>query len=228
MSFIRFSTELKKAGYTIKLNSLFRDPSVSSIPQLLEQLGLSPETSDSAASGPSHLAIPDPEPFELMGVKTDEQRKTLRRFIASQLSKLDTNKSIKPEDVEEATPLVPGQEQMRWKVQSCDTLPLWWLSDSYRLGADVDVGRWKEAWNQTFDAEPVSAFSHFYCPSFSYKRCTDGSDFFTPVNFSLSPPTLFVRRCKVSTHDILLSSRQRSQEMGSRPAQRKSGSTNLG
>lgn len=226
MSFIRFSTELKKAGYTIKLDSLFRDPPISSIPQLLEQLGLSPETSDSAASGPSHLAIPDPEPFSLMGAKTDEKRKTLRQLIASQLNILDKNKNIKPKDVEEATPLVPGQEQMRWKVQSCDTLPLWWLSDSYRLGADVDVRRWKEAWNQTFDAEPVSAF--FIFTVLSHIKGVLTVLIFPPPSTPLSLPTLFVRRWKVSAHNILLSSRQRSQKMGSRSAQRKSGPTDLG
>lgn len=151
LSFIRFSTALKKEGYSIKLNSLFRDPSISSIPQLLEPIANS-STSGGSPLGSSKLVVPDPEPFSLLGANTEAECSTLKEYIISQLTELN----VKSEDVEEATPFVPGQEQMRWKIQSCPTLPLWWLSDSYRLKPEVDRTRWIDAWNQTFEAEPVS------------------------------------------------------------------------
>lgn len=151
LSFIRFSTELKKKGYLIKLNSLFRNPPVSSIPQLLERINDSPASNAGAVK--SELpTVPDPKPFSLLGANTETEHAALREYIASQLLEL----KIKPEDVEEATPFVPGQEQMRWLIQAAATLPLWWLSDSYRLKRGVDLTRWKQAWNETFDAEPVS------------------------------------------------------------------------
>lgn len=130
---------------------------------MLEPAHISTASSGASAAGSGSAPdIVDPEPFSLLGAKTESERVSLKQFIASQLratSSADSNtrySNIKPEYIEEAMPFVSGQEQMRWKVQSCDTLPLWWLSDSYRLNPGVDVQRFKEAWNKTFDAEPVS------------------------------------------------------------------------
>lgn len=123
---------------------------MSSIPQLLEIIDGSPSNAEAVKS--ELLAVPDPKPFSLLGANTETEHAALRESIASQLTEL----KIKPEDVEEATPLVPGQEQMRWLIQAAASLPLWWLSDGYRLKRGVNPARWKQAWNETFDAEPVS------------------------------------------------------------------------
>ncbi|KAJ7108441.1 hypothetical protein C8R43DRAFT_187428 [Mycena crocata] len=123
--FIRLVSALRARGISVSTAELFQNPSVG---QLVTRIL---HTSGEEA---------DPRPFSLLGPERCAED------VAMQLG-------VRPEDVEDAFPLLRGQALMYRAAAATPNSPLWFTGDVVKLNEKVDVERWVRVWNTVFENE---------------------------------------------------------------------------